>query len=58
MFSSPSENGGGEGGDEGGINVPLLGVVIMSLIVIFAVYYYFSYTYNLSTSSNARYTVI
>jgi hypothetical protein len=39
-------NGGGDGGD-GGSGVSLLGVVIMSLIVIFAVYYYFSYTYNL-----------
>jgi hypothetical protein len=58
MFSSPGENGGGENGSEGGVSVPLLGVVIMSLIVIFAVYYYFSYTYNLNTSSNARYTVI
>jgi hypothetical protein len=58
MFSSPGENGGGEGGGEGGASIPLLGVVIMALIVIFAVYYYFSYTYNLSTSSNARYSVI
>ena len=38
---------GGDGGNEGG-GVSLLGVVIMALIVIFAVYYYFSYTYNLN----------
>jgi hypothetical protein len=52
MFSSPSEQS--NNGSEGGISVPLLGIVIMSLIVIFAVYYYFSYTY----SANSSYTVI
>jgi len=41
--------------------VSLLGVVIMALVVIFAVYYYFSYTYNLDVDitredSNTVYT--
>jgi heme/copper-type cytochrome/quinol oxidase subunit 2 len=52
LFSSPSEQS--NNGSEGGTSVPLLGIVIMSLIVIFAVYYYFSYTYNV----NSSYTVI
>lgn len=62
MFVSPGGGGGGDGGGGGGggeggssnggggtedSGVSLLGIVIMSLIVIFAVYYYFSYTYNL-----------
>ncbi len=53
--SSPGDEGdsNGEGGGSG-VNIPLLGVVIMSLIIIFAVYYYFSYTYNAETS----YTVV
>jgi hypothetical protein len=54
-------DGGGDGGNEGG-GVSLLGVVIMALIVIFAVYYYFSYTYNLNVDvtrndSDSVYTV-
>lgn len=52
MFSSPSENSDNNG--EGSENIPLLGIVIMSLFVIFAVYYYFSYTYN----AEASYTVV
>ena len=51
-FSSPSENS--ENNGEGSENIPLLGIVIMSLFVIFAVYYYFSYTYN----AEASYTVV
>ena len=51
-FSSPSENSDNNG--EGSENIPLLGIVIMSLFVIFAVYYYFSYTYN----AEASYTVV
>jgi len=57
MFSSPGENDGENGGSSG-VSVPLLGIVIMALLVIFAIYYYFSYTYKLNTSSNARYTVV
>ena len=57
-FSFVSPGGGGDGsngdgGDGGSNGVPLFGIVILSLIVIFAVYYYFSYTYN----SNVSYTV-
>ena len=58
MFSTPSEQSNNEGGDgegnESGVSIPLLGIVIMSLIVIFTVYYYFSYTY----SANSSYTVV
>ena len=58
FFVSPGGNGGngGNGGDgadadSSSSGVSLLGVVIMALIVIFAVYYYFSYTYNLNIGS-------
>jgi uncharacterized membrane protein len=47
MFVTP----GAEGGEtSNGTGVSLLGVAILALIVIFAVYYYFSYTYNLDVS--------
>ena len=54
-FSFVSPGGGGDinGNGDGGNGVPLFGIVILSLIVIFAVYYYFSYTYN----SKVSYTV-
>jgi len=65
LFVSPGGSGvvggvaNGEGEESSGVS--LLGVVIMALIVIFAVYYYFSYTYNLNVGitrndSNSVYT--
>jgi hypothetical protein len=60
MFVSPG--GGTSSGEDGeSSGVSLLGVVIMALVVIFAVYYYFSYTYNLDVDitredSNTVYT--
>lgn len=50
VFVTPGEGSGDTTSTGDGTNVSLLGVVIMSLIVIFAVYYYVSYTYNLNTS--------
>jgi hypothetical protein len=40
MFSSPSEDGNGDGSDDdkNGTSIPLLGIVIMSLIVIFHIH--------------------
>lgn len=50
VFVTPGEGSGDTTSTGDGTNVSLLGVVIMSLIVIFAIYYYVSYTYNLNTS--------
>lgn len=49
-----------ETGETNGGGLSLLGVVILSLIVIFAVYYYFMHTYNLNVSvqrTDSIYTV-
>jgi hypothetical protein len=58
MFATPDEgsgNGGdGDGSGSGGTYVSLLGICIISLFVIFGVYFYFSYTYN---KSNSPYTI-
>lgn len=58
MFATPDEgssNGGeGEGNGGSGTYVSLLGICIISLFVIFGVYFYFSYTYN---KANSHYTI-
>jgi hypothetical protein len=59
FFVSPGSYDSDTGETSSG-GMSLLGVVILSLIVIFAVYYYFMYTYNLNVSvkaTDAIYTV-
>jgi hypothetical protein len=60
FFVSPgSYESGTDDTSSGGMS--LLGVVILSLIVIFAVYYYFMYTYNLNVSvqrTDSTYSVV